>query len=199
MATTLYQSNTIQTIKELLPIEEAAIKYLPGTEFRYFGNTMKISCPFHNDRTPSLVIWRDRNYFKCFGCQAHGDQIDLVARALNLTLGETIKLLTADLGIQGQQTGVAYDSIRRREKARQQEARLKSLVSSTWREVVYRYRTRGRWLLYVSSPFDLSQDPIIEALRTQGQDEYFLDVLDYGTPAEQLQAVLAIKGAKNEI
>jgi hypothetical protein len=29
-------------------------------------------CPFHNERTPSFVIYTDTNSFHCFGCQKHG-------------------------------------------------------------------------------------------------------------------------------
>ena len=34
-------------------------------------------CPFHNEKTPSFVIYPD-NHFKCFGCGAKGDVIDFV-------------------------------------------------------------------------------------------------------------------------
>jgi DNA primase len=41
----------------------------------------KASCPFHGggqERTPSLHVYAD--HFHCYGCQAHGDVIDWVAR-----------------------------------------------------------------------------------------------------------------------
>ena len=38
----------------------------------------KAKCPFHQDRTPSLSFKDGR--FKCFGCDASGDVVDLVAR-----------------------------------------------------------------------------------------------------------------------
>jgi DNA polymerase len=34
----------------------------------------KFCCPFHADKTPSLHVYSD--HFHCFGCGAHGDQID---------------------------------------------------------------------------------------------------------------------------
>jgi DNA primase len=37
-----------------------------------------IRCPFHNDKSPSLVIYPD-NSFYCFGCTKHGNNcIDFV-------------------------------------------------------------------------------------------------------------------------
>lgn len=40
-------------------------------------------CPFHDDRSPSFTIFTGRDgvqRFQCFGCDAHGDVIDFVAR-----------------------------------------------------------------------------------------------------------------------
>jgi DNA primase len=35
------------------------------------GRRQKINCPFHKERTPSLVIYRDGSFY-CFGCAKHG-------------------------------------------------------------------------------------------------------------------------------
>ena len=40
----------------------------------------KARCPFHNDQTPSLSFKEGR--YKCFGCDAFGDAIDLVASSV---------------------------------------------------------------------------------------------------------------------
>ena len=54
-------------------------------------------CPFHADRTPSMKLNED--YFYCFGCGAHGDVIDLVARLFNLSSYDAAKKLAYDFGI----------------------------------------------------------------------------------------------------
>ncbi len=41
---------------------------------------LKGLCPFHDDRTPSLVVYEDDQHFHCFACGAHGDVIDFVQR-----------------------------------------------------------------------------------------------------------------------
>lgn len=44
------------------------------------GRKKFIRCPFHNERTPSFVIFPD-NGFKCFGCGEHGQgAIDFVMK-----------------------------------------------------------------------------------------------------------------------
>ena len=44
----------------------------------------KICCPFHNERTPSLVIYSHNHSFYCFGCGASGSPIDFVAYSEDL-------------------------------------------------------------------------------------------------------------------
>ena len=43
-----------------------------------------VSCPFHNDRKPSMALYDDNNTFFCFGCHRQGSSIDLAMHLLNL-------------------------------------------------------------------------------------------------------------------
>ena len=49
------------------------------------------SCPFHGDKTPSMKLYPDHYY--CFGCHAHGDAVDLVAKVRNLPQIEAARYL----------------------------------------------------------------------------------------------------------
>lgn len=42
------------------------------------GKDSVVSCPFHEDKTPSCVISPKTNLFNCFGCGAGGSVIDWV-------------------------------------------------------------------------------------------------------------------------
>lgn len=79
-------------IKMGVSVKEAAEYY--GLEVNR-GNM--VCCPFHADRTPSMKLNED--YFYCFGCGAHGDVIDLVARLFNLSSYDAAKKLAYDFGI----------------------------------------------------------------------------------------------------
>lgn len=51
-----------------------------------------IRCPFHSEKTPSCVIYKD-NSFHCFGCQAHGSNaIDFVMK-LGCNFNDAVKEL----------------------------------------------------------------------------------------------------------
>ena len=79
-------------IKMGVSVKEAAEYY--GLEVNR-GNM--VCCPFHADRTPSMKLNED--YFYCFGCGAHGDVIDLVAKLFNLSSYDAAKKLADDFGI----------------------------------------------------------------------------------------------------
>ncbi len=51
----------------------------------------KFVCPFHDDRTPSGKVYGER--WRCYGCGAHGDVIDLVMKLRDLTFQDAIEVL----------------------------------------------------------------------------------------------------------
>lgn len=50
-------------------------------------------CPFHNEKTPSFSVSRDKQIFKCFGCGAGGNVITYVMKKENLSFMEALKKL----------------------------------------------------------------------------------------------------------
>ena len=84
--------NIFETVKAAVTVKQAA-EYCGLNVNR---NNM-VSCPFHNDRHPSMKLNED--YFFCFGCGASGDVIDLVARLFKLSCFEAAEKLAEDFGI----------------------------------------------------------------------------------------------------
>lgn len=62
-------------------------------QLRRSGQNKVAVCPFHPDKSPSLVLYKDETYH-CFGCGAHGDVIDFVAGTQKLSVSEAIRYLT---------------------------------------------------------------------------------------------------------
>lgn len=56
------------------------------------GKKGNISCPFHEDKTPSFQIRKDNTY-TCYSCQEHGDSIDLYMKLHNTDFISTVKAL----------------------------------------------------------------------------------------------------------
>ena len=65
-----------------MSIEEIKRTYSMPDIVRQYGISINrggfIRCPFHTEKTASMKIYIDG--FHCFGCGAHGDQIDFVQR-----------------------------------------------------------------------------------------------------------------------
>src|SRR6185437_6092126 len=66
-------------------------------ELKRHGADLMGRCPFHNDRTPSLVITPSKNLWHCLGaCNAGGTAIDWVMRADGISFRHAVELLRAD-------------------------------------------------------------------------------------------------------
>ncbi|MCX5771567.1 MAG: DNA primase, partial [Candidatus Hydrogenedentes bacterium] len=59
----------------------------------------KALCPFHNEKTPSFTVSRDRQQFYCFGCEKHGDAIRFLQEYEGLTFHEALRKLADRVGI----------------------------------------------------------------------------------------------------
>ncbi|WP_416054222.1 CHC2 zinc finger domain-containing protein, partial [Pectobacterium parmentieri] len=57
-----------------------------------------VLCPFHQEKTPSMVISPDKNLYHCFGCDAGGSVLDWVMKTENLSLPHTVDKLRRELG-----------------------------------------------------------------------------------------------------
>ena len=69
----------IDRIKAAWTVEEVAERI---TDMRGSGNVRRGRCPFHADKTPSFITWRESQQWRCFGaCATGGDVVDLYSRA----------------------------------------------------------------------------------------------------------------------
>jgi DNA primase len=68
-----------------------------GVTFTKHGADLIGRCPFHEDRTPSLVVTPTKNLWHCLGaCQAGGTVIDWVMRAEGISFRHAVELLLND-------------------------------------------------------------------------------------------------------
>ena len=64
------------------------------------GRTFKGLCPFHNEKSPSFIVFPDKGNYHCFGCGANGDVFSFVMKTENLDFGETLRLLAGRAGVE---------------------------------------------------------------------------------------------------
>jgi len=63
------------------------------------GANYRALCPFHHEKTPSLMISPEKQIWKCFGCNEGGDIYGFVMKMENLGFREALEMLAARAGV----------------------------------------------------------------------------------------------------
>lgn len=87
-----FNSDRREQIKSMVTIADVISKYSPSSEIK----KDLMHCPFHTEKTASFKIYQNNNSFYCFGCGVGGDQINFVAKMLNLSYYEALKRVDED-------------------------------------------------------------------------------------------------------
>lgn len=69
------------------------------TRLKKAGRSWKGLCPFHQERTPSFAVDRDKGLYHCFGCGAGGDVIHFVRQIDRLEFPEAVESLAGRFGV----------------------------------------------------------------------------------------------------
>ncbi|HXB65964.1 MAG TPA: CHC2 zinc finger domain-containing protein [Solirubrobacteraceae bacterium] len=106
----------IERLKEEVSLQR--LVELAGVELRQQGKDLVGLCPFHEERTGSLVVSPEKNLWHCMGaCQAGGSVIDWVMRAEGVSFRHAVELL---------RDGVAPSALNGRRSTRSTVAKLPS-------------------------------------------------------------------------
>lgn len=68
----------------------AALAGSQGHHLRKQGKDLVLLCPFHSEKTPSLVISLDKNLYHCFGCGAAGSVVDWMMKTEGFSLPKAV-------------------------------------------------------------------------------------------------------------
>ncbi|NHB58358.1 toprim domain-containing protein [Acinetobacter sp. 194] len=64
------------------------------------GRTYSGCCPFHQEKSPSFHVYRDKQYYHCFGCQANGNAIRFLMDLDHRNFVDVMKDLASQTGIE---------------------------------------------------------------------------------------------------
>ena len=85
----------IERLKREIAIERLVTGF--GIELKRTGANLVGRCPFHEDRTPSLIVTPSTNLWRCMGkCNVGGSTIDWVMRTQGVSFRHAAELLRAD-------------------------------------------------------------------------------------------------------
>jgi DNA primase len=65
----------------------------PYVKMQRSGAAFKGLCPFHDEKSPSLIIQKGDTHYHCFGCGAHGDAIQFLMTHLKMSFLEAVENL----------------------------------------------------------------------------------------------------------
>lgn len=175
--------NVFDAVKQSVTTRQAAEMY--GLKIR--RNNMA-SCPFHNDRTPSMKV---DHRFHCFGCGADGDVIDFVSMLYSISNLEAARKIASDFGI-------SYDT--KPVKSTTKKVICKKSNAQIYAEAEQRcfrvlsdyYHLLKKWEIdYAPSIEDEIWHPLfVEALQKKSYMEHLLDILVFGEIEEKALLVM---------
>ena len=89
--------NSSDEIKSRLNIADVLSEYI---KLQPAGGNFKAKCPFHQEKTPSLMVSPDKQMWHCFGCGKGGDIFAFVMEMEGLSFPEAIRLLAPKAGVE---------------------------------------------------------------------------------------------------
>lgn len=87
----------VEDIKARIDIVDFINETVP---LRQAGTNWKGKCPFHNEKTPSFMVSRDRGSWHCFGCSKGGDIFSFVQEQEGIDFPEALRILAKRAGVQ---------------------------------------------------------------------------------------------------
>ena len=89
---TYYSEEVIQEVVEANDIVDVIADYMT---LKRTGNSFKGKCPFHNEKTASFTVSREKQLYHCFGCGVGGNVITFVMEMEKLSFVDALKFLSA--------------------------------------------------------------------------------------------------------
>jgi DNA primase len=80
------QTDIVSVIGEVTPLKKAGVAW-------------KGLCPFHQEKTPSFSVNRDKGFFKCFGCGVGGDVVKFIELYQKVAFPEAVRQLAQRAGM----------------------------------------------------------------------------------------------------
>src|SRR3989338_5818980 len=102
----------VAEVKSKVDIVEVISSYIP---LKKAGRNFAALCPFHSEKTPSLMISPERQVFKCFGCSEAGDVFTFLEKMEGWDFREVLEELAKRVGVK-LKSFVPSDKSQEREK-----------------------------------------------------------------------------------
>jgi DNA primase len=96
------RTDIVEVITSRVPLKKAGREY-------------KACCPFHGEKTPSFWVSPEKQFYHCFGCQAHGTVLRFLMEHDRMSFPEAVEELAGRLGLEVPHEGGSAAAARRTE------------------------------------------------------------------------------------
>lgn len=91
-----FPTSFIEELKYKCDIVSVISQYVPLTKK---GSKYFCCCPFHNEKTASMCVNTDGQYYHCFGCGVSGDVITFIMEMESVSYVDAVKILSDKAGM----------------------------------------------------------------------------------------------------
>jgi len=92
-----YPQDFLDSIKNKVDIVDLIGNYV---HVERKGRDYWACCPFHNEKTPSFQIRADHQFYRCFGCQKHGNIFTFIMEYEKVGFNEAVAVLAKKAGLE---------------------------------------------------------------------------------------------------
>ncbi len=89
-------NDNVQQIKSHLDVVDVLSEYM---QLKPAGQNYKGLCPFHNEKTPSFMVNKERQMWHCFGCNIGGDIFAFIQKIEGVEFPEALEILASKAGV----------------------------------------------------------------------------------------------------
>jgi len=173
-------NNIYDALRCSIPMSDAARFY--GLEINRGGFA---ACPFHPGNTPSLKIYEE--HYHCFGCGAHGDVTDFVARLFHISQYDAAIKLNDDFGLH-----LTIQSTVPMQRSVSPEVAYRNWLHNAETLLSEYLNMLCRWKRYYApkTPDEKLHPHFVESLTKMEQYRYLYDQIRFGTESEKRRLYL---------
>lgn len=93
----LIPQSFIDDLMSRVDVVEVVEEYVP---LKKKGKDWMACCPFHNEKTPSFSVSREKQFYYCFGCGAHGTALGFLMDHARMDFRDAVENLAERAGVE---------------------------------------------------------------------------------------------------